>query len=112
MNAFQIPNMRFSIPAGAAVSRKRFVTINAQGTGVQAAAGGVVVGASMNDAALGEVLEIGDGIVIVEVGAAVAAGTALQSAADGRAIVLTSGVRAGVAITGAANPGELISVKI
>ena len=56
MAAYEIPNMRFSAEAGAAVERRRFVKINANEKGVKAGAGEAVVGASMVDAAEGEVL--------------------------------------------------------
>jgi hypothetical protein len=29
MNAFEMPNLRFSLPAGAAVARRRFVSVDA-----------------------------------------------------------------------------------
>ena len=48
MNAYEIPNLRFSLPAGGAVARCRFVSVNAEGKGVQATAATEVIGASMN----------------------------------------------------------------
>lgn len=112
MIAFEIPNSQFALVAGAAVARRRFVNVAATGKGVQAGAGEVVVGAAMNDPASGETLEIADGIVMVAAGDVVAAGAQVQSDADGKAITLAAGVKAGVAITGAAAADELIAVKI
>lgn len=112
MAAYEIPNMRFSAEAGAAVARRRFVKINANEQGVQAGAGDAVVGASMVDAANGEVLEIANGIVIVEAAAAITAGTEVQADANGKAITKTTGVAAGVAMTNASGSGALVSVLI
>lgn len=112
-SAYEIPNLRFSAEAGAAVARRRFVKIDSTGKGVQAAAGQAVVGASSQPTtAAGQVLEIYDGIVIVEAGAAVASGVEVESDAQGRAILKNTGIKAGYAITAAAAAGELISVKI
>ena len=111
MAAYEIPNMRFSAEAGAAVARRRFVKINANEQGVQAGAGETVVGASMVDAGVGEVLEIANGIVMVEAGAAITAGSAVESDANGKAITKTTGNVAGIAMTNASN-GSLVSVLI
>lgn len=114
MAAYEIPNMRFSAEAGAAVARRRFVKINANEQGVHAGASDAVVGASMVDAAKGEVLEIANGIVIVEAAAAIVAGTEVQADADGngKAITKDTGVAAGVAMTNASGVGALVSVLI
>ena len=111
MFAFEIPGARFSLPAGASVERHRFVSVNSSSAGITATASTQVVGASMNKAESGKVLEVADGIVIVEASAAITAGAAVYSAADGRAAA-SGTVVAGIAITGAANAGELITVKI
>lgn len=113
MPAYEIPNLRFSAEAAGPVARRRFVKINASEQGVQAGAGDAVVGASSQPTtAAGEVLEIYDGIVMVEAGAAVTAGTDVQSDADGKAITKDTGAKAGYAITSAGAAGELVSVKI
>lgn len=109
MYAYEIPGMRFSLPAGGAVERHRFVSANANSEGVQATASTPVIGVSMNKTAAGEVLEIADGIVIVEAAGAITAGTAVKADAEGKA---TAGAGAGVAITGASAAGELITVKL
>lgn len=111
MFAFEIPGQRFSMPAGAAVERCRFVSINANSAGIPATAATQVVGASMNKVAVDQVLEIADGIVVVEAGAAITAGAAVYSGADGRAAAEGT-IVVGVALTGATGAGELITVKI
>lgn len=109
MYAYEIPGMRFSLPAGAAVARHRFVSANADSKGVQATADTPVIGVSMNETEPDEVLEIADGIVMVEAAGAIAAGAAVKSDAEGKA---TAGAGAGVAITGATAAGDLITVKL
>lgn len=109
MYAFEIPGMRFSLPAGAAVERCRFVSADANSNGVTATASTPVIGVSMNKAKAGEVLEIADGIVMVEAGGAVAAGVAVVSDATGKAVV---GDGNAVALTSATAAGQLITVKI
>lgn len=109
MFAFEIPGQRFSLPAGAAVERFRFVSVNANSNGVTATASATVIGVSMNKAAANEVLEIADGIVMVEAGEAITAGVAVASNASGQAI---AGDGNAVALTGATAAGELITVKL
>lgn len=128
MNAYEILNQRFTGVAGAAVARRRFVTVDSNGHFIQTTAGLRAVGASLSSAGSGESFDVGDGIVIVEAGEAVAAGNAVESDATGRAIVLnavttdaTAGgantpvpetARNGVALTAAAAAGNYIAVKL
>lgn len=112
MAAYEIPNMRFSAEAGAVVERRRFVKINSDEKGVKAGAGEAVIGASIVDAAKGEVLEIANGIVMVEAGAAITAGSEVQSDANGKAIPLDQGHVAGIAMTNASGDGSLVAVLI
>ena len=109
MFAFEIPGMRFSLPAGAAIERHRFVSANANSQGVAATASTPILGVSMNKVAADQVLEIADGIVMVEAGAAVTAGVAVASDATGRAV---AGDGPAIALTAAAAAGELITVKL
>lgn len=112
MAAYEIPNLRFSGEAGAAIARRRFVTVNADEQVVTANATSTVIGVSSQpNAKAGEVAEIYDGIVMVEAAAAIDAGSKVGSDANGKAIVATDLV-AGVAITSAGAAGELISVKL
>lgn len=109
MFAFEIPGQRFSLPAGADVERHRFVSADANSNGVMANATTPVIGVSMNKAAAGQVLEIADGLVMVEAGGVVAAGVAVVSNANGQAI---AGEGSAIAITSATAAGELITVKL
>jgi len=113
IGAYEIPGLRFSLPAGADVNRFRFVAINSNGEGEQATASDVIIGASMNQAADGEVLEVADGIVIIEASAAIAAGAMVVSDANGKAATAgEGGSSAIIALTAASAAGEFISVKI
>jgi len=112
MNAYEIPNLRFSLPAGEDIARRRFVNVNSSSEGVLATAGGSAIGVSMNQAADGEVLEIADGIVMVEAGAQIVAGADVEVGTDGKAITKTTGVGVGVAITGAGASGQFIACKL
>jgi hypothetical protein len=111
-NAYEIPNLRFSLPAGADIPRRRFVGVNASGEGVIATAAGPAIGVSMNEAAAGEVLEVADGIVVVETSNAIEAGASISVAEDGRAVTTTDGVVVGTALTSAAGANLFIAVKI
>lgn len=109
MFAFEIPGQRFSMPAGADVERCRFVSADANSNGVTATASTPVIGVSMNKAAAGQVLEVADGLVMVEAGDAVTAGVTVASNATGQAV---AGDGPAIAITGATAAGELITVKL
>ena len=111
ITAYEIPNLRFSGIAVEAIPRRRFVKANLNGEFIVAVAGdGAVVGASMNDPAANEVLEIADGIVMVEAGGAIVAGTEVQCGANGTVITLAAGAKVGTALSGGA-AGVLITVK-
>lgn len=113
MYAFEIPGARFSLPAAAEIDRGRFVSINANSAGIVATAATQVIGVSMNKVAVDQVLEIADGIVVVEAAGAITAGAAVYAAADGRATTTAgTGNVAGIALTGASAAGELITVKM
>lgn len=111
-HAYEIPNLRFSLPAGEDIPRRRFVGVNSSGKGVIATAAGSAIGVSMNQAADGEVLEIADGIVMVEAGAAITAGDGIEVGTAGKAVTNTSGIGIGIALTGAAGAGNLVAVKM
>lgn len=121
MNAYEIPNLRFSLPAGGAVARCRFVSVNSSGAGIQATASTVVIGASMNEvtstehSAGGHIVEVADGIVMVESAGAITSGVAVASDANGKAVTFVSGTTGdacGVAITASTASGQLVAVKI
>lgn len=110
MNAYEIPGLRYSLPAGGAVERHRFVTVDANSSGIQAVANSNIIGASMNKASAGQVLEIADGIVMVEAAKAVTAGSIAYADANGK-VTDTGTVVAGIVITSAV-AGGLAAVKI
>ena len=110
MNAYEIPSLRFSLPAGGAVKRHRFVAVDANSNGIQAAADSNIIGASMNETSVGQVLEIADGIVMVEAVKAVTAGKLAYADEDGK-VTDTGTVVAGIVITSAV-AGGLAAVKI
>lgn len=116
MNAYEIPNLRFSLPAGGAVARCRFVSVSAE-KAIQATASTEVIGASMNlvtateIAANERIVEIADGIVMVEASGAITSGAAVYSDADGKAAA-TGTIKVGVAITAATAAGDLVAVKM
>ena len=111
MIAFEIPSQRFSLPAGGEVARRRFVSINSNGEGISATAATAVVGASMNTVARGQVLEVADGLVMVEAAGAITAGAAVYSDASGK-VAATGTTIVGTAITSATGAGEVITVKL
>lgn len=118
MYAYEIPNLRFSLPAGGAVARHRFVSVSSE-KAIQATAATQIIGVSMNEVtaaentAGGHIVEIADGIVMVEAAGAITAGVAVYADANGKATA-TAGTAnvAGIAITAAAAAGDLIAVKM
>lgn len=111
MAAYEIPNLRFSGIATEAITIRRFVKPVSDTGYAMSDAGQVAVGASMNAPALNEVLEIADGIVIVEAGELLTVGTEVQSGVNGVAVTLASGIKVGTVVTPAGGAGELIAVK-
>lgn len=116
MPAYEIPNLRFSGESEAVIARRRFVKITATEGVVQTVANEKPVGVSSQPCEkAGEVAEIYDGIVLVEAGAAVTAGTLVMSDANAKAIPYVAGAGvevAGYAVTNAGAAGELLSVKL
>lgn len=118
MYAYEIPNLRFSLPAGGAIARCRFVSVDSNGNGIQATNATEVIGASMNEVTEADfnagtrIAEIADGIVMVEASAAITAGVAVASTAEGKAVAAGENDACGIAITGATGAGQLIAVKI
>lgn len=111
MTGFEIPSLRFSAEAGGTVNRRRFIKYNSSGQAIQAVAGDSAVGVSMNSAVSGEVLEIADGIVMVEAGGVIAANGIVQSDANGKAVAMSTGTPIGIAVTASAASGNIIAVK-
>lgn len=118
MYAYEIPNLRFSLPAGGAVAHRRFVAVVDE-KATQATAATPVIGASMNEVTADEIakneriIEIADGIVMVEAAGAITSGALVYADANGMATT-TKGTAeaAGTAITAATGAGQLVAVKI
>lgn len=110
MNAYEIPGLRYSLPAGGDIERHRFVTVDENSNGIQAVADSNIIGVSMNKTSAGQVLEIADGIVMVEAAKAVTAGKIAYADADGK-VTDAGTVVAGIVITSAV-AGGLAAVKI
>lgn len=101
--------MALPLKAAGAVNEYRFVTA----TGAQAGAGANALGASEYAAADGEPFSAAHlGTAIVEAGAAVAAGAAIQSDATGRAITKDAGATVARALEAAAAAGDFIEVAL
>ena len=116
MYSYEIPGLRFSLPAGGAVAQRRFVSV-ASDKAVQATASTPVIGASMNEVTAEElaknerIVEIADGIVMVEAAGTIASGATVYSDANGKATTTGTANAVGIAITAGA-AGQLIAVKI
>jgi hypothetical protein len=95
--------------ATAAIAAKQLVGFD----GAPAADGGAVLGVAQTDAAIGAAFAVDViGVHDLIAGAAIPAGSAVQSDADGAPIVLAGGQQAGFALTAAANPGDLVKILI
>ena len=117
LTAYEIPGSQFSLPATTAISRYRFVSINSTGQAIQATASTDVIGVSRNEIDPvkypdAQVVDIADGIMMVEAAAAIPCGSKVTSNADGKAIVATGGTHVGIAFSDAAAAGTIIAVKL
>ena len=96
-----------TIAAAAALTRFRFVDF----TGNVASAGERALGVPSTDFDAGEQASVAThGEILVEAGAAIAAGAEVESDASGRAVTKTTGVAFGVARDAAAAAGDIIRV--
>ncbi len=96
-----------SIPAAAALTRLRFVGL----TGNVCAAGAKALGTAETDADAGEQAPVNThGILLVEAGAAIAAGAEVESNADGKAITKAAGASNGFALDAATAAGDVIRI--
>jgi hypothetical protein len=112
MAAFEIPKLRFSGIANAALKRRRFVIPSSDTNYAYATATAATVGVTMNDPAINEVVEIADGIVMVEAGEEINAGQQVEVGTDGVASVKDAGLAVGMCITSAGAANELATVKM
>lgn len=109
MGKQSISVLTLTATASGAVGADRFVTP----AGAQAGAGVNTLGVSRTNAASGEKMPVDVmGTTILEAGAAVAAGAAIESDASGRAITRTAGVTAARALEAATAAGQFIEVLL
>lgn len=104
----QQPVLTTSVIAAADLAQPhRFVGFD----GAQAGLGSLALGVLEGDTDAGLAAPVNVlGIVLVEAGAAIPAGSAVQSDASGRAIVLDAGAKNGVALNAAAAAGDIIRI--
>ena len=116
LTAYEIPGSQFSLPATTAIGRYRFVSIDATGQAIQATASTDVIGVSRNEIDPvkypdAQVVDIADGIMMVEAAGAIACGAKVASDANGKAIVAVGDSHVGIAFSDAAAAGTIIAVK-
>lgn len=103
--------LSLTVTAVGALTAHRFVGH----TGSQAASAGNALGVARSDAAIGEDVTVDVlGTGLVEAGAAIAAGAAVQVDASGRAITLAAGQKVGRLAPGAvaSQAGDLVEVLL
>jgi len=116
LTAYEIPGTQFSLPATTAIGRYRFVSIDSTGQAIQATASTEVIGVSRNEIDPvkypdGQVVDISDGIMMVEAAGEIACGAKVASDANGKAVEATD-VSVGIAFSSAATAGTLVAVKL
>ncbi|MDO5940635.1 capsid cement protein [Burkholderia cepacia] len=101
------PTLTTSITATAALARFRFVSL----LGAICAAGAKALGTAEATADVGEQAPVNvQGILLVEAGAAIAAGAEVESDANGKAITKAAGISNGFALDAAAAAGDVIRI--
>ncbi len=96
-----------SILAAAALIRLRFVGL----TGNVCAAGAKALGTTETSCNAGEQASVNThGVLLVEAGAAIAAGAEVESDANGKAITKAAGISNGFALDAAAAAGDVIRI--
>ena len=105
----QTEKILLAVTIGAAVALTRFRFVDF--TGNVAGAGERPLGVATTDFDAGEQASVAArGEILVEAGAAIAAGAEVESDASGRAVTKTTGVAFGVARDAAAAAGDIIRV--
>jgi hypothetical protein len=117
LTAYEIPGTQFSLPATTAIGRYRFVSIDSTGQAIQATDTTDVIGVSRNEIDPvkypdNQVVDISDGIMMVEAGEAIECGAKVVSDADGKAVTATGNTFVGIAFSSAAAAGTIITVKL
>ena len=116
LTAYEIPGTQFSLPATTTIGRYRFVSIDAEGKAIQATASTDVIGVSRNEIDPvkypdTQVVDIADGIMMVEAAGEIACGAKVASDINGKAVEATD-VSVGIAFSSAATAGTLVAVKL
>lgn len=116
LTAYEIPGTQFSLPATTAIGRYRFVSIDAKGKAIQATASTDVIGVSRNEIDPvkypdTQVVDIADGIMMVEAAGEIACGAKVASDINGKAVEATD-VSVGIAFSSAATAGTIVAVKL
>ena len=119
LTAYEIPGTQFSLPATTAIGRYRFVSIDSTGQAIQATDTTDVIGVSRNEIDPvkypdNQVVDISDGIMMVEAGEAIECGAKVVSDANGKAVTATAtdDTFVGIAFSSAAAAGTIITVKL
>lgn len=101
--------LTLAVTATGVVAARRFVTV----AGVQAGAAVNTLGVAQYGANIGQDFPVGvQGVAIVETGAAVATGDAVETDASGRAVPQDAGPIVGRALTSASDVGKNIEVLL
>lgn len=101
--------MALSVAASGAVAANRFVTV----AGAQAGAAANTLGVARFAVASGVYLTVDVlGTAVVEAGAAISAGAAIETDADGKAITKTTGPAVGRALQAAGAAGAFVEVLL
>jgi hypothetical protein len=109
MGQQNISVLALTVVATGVITKHRFVTV----AGAQAGAGANALGVSQEAAGVGDALALDVlGTTVVEAGAAVAKGAALQSDANGRAVTKDAGAATARALEAAAAEGDLIEAVL
>ena len=102
-------SLRFTAVAIAEVASKQFVGFD----GAPAGDGDAILGVAQTDAATGTAYAVDViGVFDLVAGAAIPAGSEVQSDANGKPIVKAAGAHDGTALTAAANPGDIVKILI
>jgi len=109
MSQQSIEILSLPVKATASLTSRRFVTIG----GAQAGAGATALGVARSDGAIGDQVPVDVlGTAVVEAGAAIVAGAAVEVDASGRAVTKNTGVTVGRALEAAAAAGDFIEVLL
>lgn len=112
--AYEIPDLKYTLVAGASITQWRAVNVHASGRAMAPSAGGQIVGVAQDTVASGEALAIegGMGVTKWEAGEALSIGNLVMAHSDGTAKIATSGNFAHGVVIEAAASGAIATVKL